>query len=119
MAKRGRDADDEIPSLPPPSFTSLPGVVHGVIASFLPDSIYRQYYASRLRLSAVSRALLESYGDSLTSTAIRDIQHGRLARLAALLRRQSKLKTVTVETQGPISPFPRPSPRAVVKVLRR
>lgn len=101
MAKRGRD--DGLPSLPLPSFTTLPGAVHGVIASFLPDGDRKD---SRLHLSELSRSLLESYGGSLTSATIRDIQLGRPARLAALLRRQSKLKTVSVFTQGPKRFFP-------------
>lgn len=101
MAKRGREADDEVPSLPPPSFIALPGVVHGTIASFLPDGDSKK--DSRLRVSEVSRGLLEFYGGSLTSVTIRDIQDGRAARLAALLRRQNKLKTVSVTTYRPFS----------------
>ena len=98
MAKRGRD--DEVPPLPPPSFTALSGIVHVTIASFLPDGDSKK--DSRLRVSEVSRAPLELYGGSLTSATVRDVKDGLAARLAALLRWQSKLEKISVTTQGPI-----------------
>ena len=65
------------PSLSPPSFTALPGVVHGTIVSFLPDG--DSEVNKRPCISEVSRALLESYGGSLASATIRDIQDGQPA----------------------------------------
>lgn len=101
MAQRRRD--EEFPALPAPSFTSLPDIAHGTIASFLPDGDSKEN--NRLRVSGVSRALLESYGGSLTCATLRDIQDGRPARLAALLRRQRKLKEVSVTKQETIPAF--------------
>jgi hypothetical protein len=55
----------------------LPGVVHGTIVSFLPDG--DSEVNKRPCISEVSRALLESYGGSLASATIRDIQDGQPA----------------------------------------
>jgi hypothetical protein len=52
--------DDGHVQAPPPTFLSLPDLAHATIASFLPDG--NKGNASRLRVSEVSRAMLESYG---------------------------------------------------------
>lgn len=64
MAEPDRHDDAEVLSLPPPSFTSLPDVAHGIIASFLPDG--HNGPCNRLRVSEVSRALFEFHGASMT-----------------------------------------------------
>lgn len=93
MAESGSDANAEVPS--PPSFTSLPDVAHHIIASFLPDGYMRR--GNRLRVSEVSHALFDSYGGTLTIASLRD--GGTDSGLAALLRRQTRLKTIVAEGQ--------------------
>jgi hypothetical protein len=92
MAEPGGDANAEVPSSPPPSFTSLPDVAHHTIASFLPDGDIRR--DNRLRVSEVSRALFECYGVSLD-----DFEGGTNSGLTALLRRQKRLKTIVTPVQ--------------------
>jgi hypothetical protein len=92
MAEPGRDANTEVPSSPPPSFTLLPDVAHHTIASFLPDKYMRT--GNRLRVSEVYRALFDSYGGSLTSATLRGFDGGTDSELAGLLRRQTGLKAI-------------------------
>lgn len=54
---------------------------------------------SRLRVSEVSRALLESCGGSLTRIFVHFTEDASAARLAALLRRQKKLGDIVVTEQ--------------------
>ena len=90
---RGPNAADQAPSLPTPSFTSLPDIAHATIASFLPDGDRRK--DTRLRVSEVSRALLEAYGGSLTCVSFHTGTHS-VARLAALLRRRTPRPDATL-----------------------
>ena len=84
MVKRGRDKNMAVQPIPKPTFSSLPDVAHTIIASFLPDSngVGKN---CRLRVSEVSRALLESYGGSLTCVSVHLTQEASAVRLAALL----------------------------------
>lgn len=102
-AKRGRDGDEEVQLPRPPYFYSLPDVAHGTIASFLSDGY--DGGNNRLRVSEVSRRLYESYGGSLTRAFLRYREDGSAARLAAMLQRQTKLRTVVMETQRAIPAF--------------
>jgi hypothetical protein len=86
-----------VPTSPGPSLLSLPDIAHASIASFLPDGDTRQ--ASRLRLSEVSRAQLEAYGDTLTRIRISYVQDSSAARLVALLRRQTTLAEIVLNQQ--------------------
>jgi len=97
MAEPGRHDDAEVPSSPPPSFTSLPDVAHAVIASFLPDG-YRGT-CDRLRVARVSRSLLEFYGASITHLNLRGVKDGTESRLTALIRRQNELKAISAFVQ--------------------
>lgn len=95
MAQRHRP---DVEPTPPPSFLSLPDIAHATIASFLPDGDLL-FGGSRLRVSAVSRALFESYGASLTRIRLRlrNFTGSSIDNLAALLRRNEKLVEVTAE----------------------
>ena len=103
MAMAMRDVE----SLPPASFSSLPDVIHTVIASFLPDDNRRK--GNRLRVSMVSHALRESYGGTLTCAAIFARAGRSAAQLAALLQRQKYLKTVILNQLQVIPAYPWPS----------
>ena len=71
---------------PEPSFLRLPDIAHSSIASFLPDG--NKVNDSRLRVSEASRALLVSFGGSVTRMCIITRFEGCSApRLAALLER--------------------------------
>jgi len=84
----------------PPSFLSLPDVAYGIIASFLPPRDTRdEANDSRLCMSEVSRALLLSYGGTLSCLRVRHVQGGEAARLFALLQRQRKLAGVIVASK--------------------
>lgn len=87
-------ADAEVPTQPGPSFLSLPDVAHYTIACFLPDS-----YSGRLRISELSRSLLEHYGGTLTQLFIHR-GRGNAARLAGLLQRNKKVTDVALYHQG-------------------
>ena len=84
MAQRHRQ---DLEPTPPPSFVSLPDIAHTTIASFLPDG---DGFFGDSRL-LVSRALLESYGGSLTQMRLRDFADSSSLALAALMRRNQKL----------------------------
>jgi hypothetical protein len=113
MAQQHRQSHDEAPPPSPCSFTSLPDIAHGTIASFLPDG--NTMTGNRLRVSEVSRALLMAYGGTLTLAHLRNIKYDSAARLAALLRRQHRLKAVYVLREL----FPWPSPTAAAEVSIR
>jgi len=68
-----------------------------MIASFLPDGDKAK--DSRLRMSEVSRALLLSYGGTLTCLRVRHVEGEEAARLFALLRRQRKPAEVIVASE--------------------
>jgi hypothetical protein len=94
--QRGHKDDDRalhVQPPPPPSFMSLPDLVHANISSFLRDDDDDDDN-SCLRVAEVSRTLLESYGGCLTSIIVRHAEGRNPAQLAALLQRQKKLKDV-------------------------
>lgn len=107
MARRTQDDDNDpvhtLPPTTPPSFLSLPYIAHASIASFLPDR--NEGNDSRLRVSKASRAMLKSYGGSLSRVKLRYIEDSGPARLFALLGRQEKLETVVVGEQEAIPAF--------------
>lgn len=84
----------------PPSFPSLPDLAHASIASFLPDG--NKGNDSRLCVAEASRALLESYGGTLTRMCICCVEEGSAARLAALLGRNKKPVEVIIDGQEAI-----------------
>lgn len=100
MVKHGRDGDEEeeVQPVPPPTSSSLPDVAHNIISSFLPDG-NALGKDGRLRVSEASRALLESYGDTLTRISVQFTEDASAARLAALLGRQKKLGEIVVMEQ--------------------
>lgn len=83
--------------LPPASFSSLPDIAHNNIAAFLSDG--SDGGSVCLRISGLSRALLDSYGGSLVYARICHGEFRSFGRLAALLRRQTKLKRIDVNQQ--------------------
>ena len=105
MARCARDDDDQARSHPPlgppslslskPSFLALPDIAHSSIAAFLPDG--NKGSNSRLRVSEASLALRDTYGGSLTRMSVSHVENSSAARLAALLRRNTKLAEVIVE----------------------
>jgi len=103
MAPRGRKPTiKEVPVKPPPAptlFLSLPDIAHACIASFLPDGD-EGGDCGRLRVSEVSRPLVEFYGGTLTIIYIFHREGSSAARLAALLRRQGQGKHVEVTLCG-------------------
>jgi len=78
----------------------LPDIAHASIASSLPDG--NKASDSRLRVSEVSRATLESYGDTVIRMNLRFVEDSGAAALVALLRRQEKLERVVVDEQEAI-----------------
>lgn len=82
---------------PGPSFLCLPDIAHTSIASFLPDGNWGS--KSRLRVSEVSRALMEPYRRSLTQM---HISIRIAAPVVALLRRQEKLASINLHCQETI-----------------
>lgn len=109
MAQRRAQREDDDAQLPiqaaaaPPSLLSLPDVAHGIIASFL---LHDDDNDSPLRVSEASRALLKSYGGSLTRMRLHFVEGSSADRLCALLQRQEKLAEVTVwEAEQAIPPF--------------
>ena len=86
----------DVEPTPQPSFLSLPDIAHATISSFLPDGgLY--FGGSRLLVSTVSRALLESYGESLTEIRLRNFADSSSLALACLMHRNQKLVDVTAE----------------------
>ena len=71
----------------------LPGPAHAIIASMLPDGDKSN---NRLRLSEVSRYMINFYGGTLTTLHVRQRDQYPVAELASLLWRQRKLEQVTV-----------------------
>ena len=103
---RGMAQDDDGHVQPHPAispfFLSLPDIAHASIASFLPDG--NKGNDSRLRVSEVSRAMLESYGGTVTRMNLRHVEDSSAAALIALLRRQKRVAEVTVENERKIIP---------------
>jgi hypothetical protein len=100
MAQRPReDVVDHVPvqPTPPPSFLSLPDLAHHTIASFLPG--HSRDEPSRLRVSEVSSALLESYGGILEWMRLQYIEDSSADRLCALLQRHKKLEQMDTGKQ--------------------
>lgn len=98
MAQRPRRDDiNRLRSSSPPSFLSLPDIVHHNIVSFLHDDDVGG--SDRLQVSETSRALLEPYGGSALWLYIHQSKGASAPPLRGLLGRQKKLKELIVETE--------------------
>lgn len=94
------ELDSTIPVSSRLSFLSLPDIAHNNIASFLPDGNGTE--GSRLRVSEVSAALLDSYGGSLTQMFLQCGRGSDTTRLIALLRWHKYLAKLVVKKQNAI-----------------